>query len=98
MARNVKIKFTSGSDRDFRPAGKRDGNIIISIVVALALYVLSTGPVVKLALEDQIPLEFVETVYAPFQWVDRTDLGHKILKAFAHWYGEKLWGWQSPVV
>ena len=61
--------------------------------VALVLYVLSIGPVVRLMFEGTISEEVIEAVYAPITWLGETKLGHDLLESFVEWYGEKLWGW-----
>ena len=76
---------------------KRVEHCVIALALVLVFYVLSTGPVVRLALEEKISSEFVEILYAPFGWMDRTTIGHECLKVFTHWYGEELWGWDFPV-
>ena len=36
--------------------------------------------------------EVIETVYAPFGWLEQTGGGRMVLM-FVKWYGETLWGW-----
>jgi len=50
-------------------------NTGIGIAVALLLYVLSTGPVVRLTVQGKISWETIQIIYAPLVWLvehDRT--------------------------
>jgi hypothetical protein len=63
--------------------------------LALVLYILSIGPVVKLMIKRVIPEGVVTTVYAPMIWLGETKSGKKILDPFFNWYGEKIWRWKD---
>jgi hypothetical protein len=84
----------------FRNAAVRQwlGRCFLWMAVALVLYVLSTGPVVRLMFEGVISEQVVETVYAPFRWLEHTKVGQVLLELFIEWYGEKLWGWGIEIV
>ena len=64
--------------------------------VVFILYLLSTGPVVKLALEDKIPREASEKIYAPLVWLCDTPVGEQVVRPGLMWYGEKIWRWEFP--
>ena len=72
---------------------RRLGSWCCWMSVALVVYVLSIGPVVKFMLKGPIPEEVVETVYAPIIWLGKTESVGKLMDGFFNWYGEKIWGW-----
>jgi hypothetical protein len=89
---------TDGLERDSADARSSFsmGGLMWRVGVALLFYVLSTGPVVKLLLEGRISEKAVETIYAPFVWLDNTQFGERVLGPFFRWYGETIWRWEVP--
>jgi hypothetical protein len=71
------------------------GGPFLSFVMVLILYVLSTGPVVRLMDYGRISEKTLDKIYAPIVWLDQTSAGRAALEPFFHWYGEKLWAWGS---
>ena len=74
-------------------SGANASQFVIALLVILVSYILSTGPVVRLALDDKIPHQTIDVMYAPLAWVDETSIGRKTLEPFFEWYGVKVWGW-----
>jgi hypothetical protein len=74
---------------------KSAGGPFLWFVMALVLYVLSTGPVVRLMDQRRISERTLDKIYAPIVWLEKTSSGRAVLEPFFHWYGEKLWGWGS---
>lgn len=66
---------------------------MLALLATMVLYLLSAGPVVRLALDGKIPLQLAESLYAPLGWMAETKIGEKTLEPFFEWYGVKLWGW-----
>ena len=74
-------------------SGVTASQFVIALLGMLVLYVLSVGPVVRLALEEKIPFGTVEAMYAPLEWATETSIGKKTLEPFFEWYGFELWKW-----
>ena len=72
------------------------GSLVICLIGALVFYILSIGPVERLASEGKIPQSAVRKIYAPIIWSSKTSLGTSILNPFLMWYGYNLWGWKPP--
>jgi len=73
------------------------GSMLWWVGIVLMLYVLSIGPVVRLALEEKIPLKAPETIYAPLVWLCETPVGKKFVRPSLIWYGNTIWRWELPV-
>ena len=73
---------------DEKPSAPREShparNTAIGVVVALLLYVLSSGPVVRLMIHEKAPLKPVEIFYAPLAWLSQHD--RNISGPFLNWY------------
>jgi hypothetical protein len=62
------------------------------IVLALVLYVLSTGPAARLVQTGHVSILTTRKVYAPILWVrDHTKIGQSYLRPALEWYCRKIW-------
>jgi len=73
------------------------GSMLWWVIDVLVLYVLSTGPVVKLAAEGQISGEAIESIYAPIDWLCKTPVGERLVRPSIIWYGNTIWRWGFPL-
>jgi hypothetical protein len=63
------------------------------IVLALMLYILSTGPVFKLVDAGYVSEDHLGVIYAPLFWVGQnTFVGKKCLRPALNWYWIEIWG------
>ena len=79
------------------PAAKEErsaGGFVLWFFVSVVLYVLSTGPVVRLMFQGKISESTVDKVYAPIEWLSKTSLGAAVVDPFFLWYGDELWEWK----
>jgi hypothetical protein len=67
------------------------------IVLALVLYVLSTGPALKLAKAGYLSQTTLNVVYAPIIWSRQTEVGEKFLRPAFLWYWETVWDIEARV-
>src|SRR5205807_6284386 len=58
------------------------------ILAALVFYVLSVGPVCKLADRGVVPYRFMQVVYAPLSWVAKKS---PVTARFFSWYCKAIW-------
>ena len=89
------MKTVPQEDAPSEKEGRSAGGFVLWIFISAVLYVLSTGPVVRLMGEGKISESTVDKIYAPLVWLSHTSIGAVVLEPFFHWYGEKLWGWGS---
>ncbi len=63
------------------------------IVLALVLYVLSTGPMLKLTftVTGQLTYKTCQTIYAPLLWLGETDTGQVYIQPLLKWYWYEIW-------
>ena len=74
---------------------KSAGGLFLWPLIVVMLYVLSTGPVVRLMDQGRVSEKVLDRIHAPIVWLSKTSIGSVILEPFFRWYGEKLWGWGS---
>jgi hypothetical protein len=67
------------------------------ILLALVLYILSTGPALKLAKAGYLSQETLNVVYAPIIWSRQTELGDRYLYSALRWYWEIVWEMEPRV-
>jgi hypothetical protein len=81
--------MTDGTTTDSTPQARRGwGSLIFWILTLLAFYVLSTGPMTRMAQSGLFEQSQLDTLYAPLGWAVTSS---PAVERFFRWYLDVIW-------